>query len=239
MENIDLKNATPFEPYIKIIGDDKKTYSKNIYKSLKKSLNDEFKIPEWIISLNGMSGKRYRYFINNLIESLDDARYLEVGSWKGSTASAAIFSNSVHSVCIDNWSQFGNVREEFLHNIRKCCSETATNDVYENDFRNVDYKNIGKFNIYFFDGPHEIQDQYDGISLALPALDDEFILIVDDWNDPRPREGTQNAIKDLDIKILYSVEIRTSNGIDVIYPYPHVLENSYWHNGYYIAYCKK
>lgn len=239
MKNVDLMDATPFEPYIKVVGDSKKMYAKCIYESLKKSLNDEHKIPEWIISLNGMSGKRYRYFINNLIESIDDARYLEIGSWKGSTAAAAIFSNSVHSVCIDNWSQFGNVREEFLNNIEKCCSEIITNQVYECDFRNVDYNNIGKFNVYFFDGPHEIMDQYDGISLALPALDDEFILIVDDWNDPRPREGTENAIKELGISVLYSVEIRTSNGVDVVYPYPHVLENSDWHNGYYIAFCKK
>jgi hypothetical protein len=72
----------------------------------------------------------------------------------------------------------------------------------------------------------------------LPALDDTFIFIVDDWNDPRPREGTARAIKDLGVEIIYSMQIRTSNGIDTIYPEV-VLQDSYWHNGYFIAVCKK
>jgi hypothetical protein len=112
-------------------------------------------------------------------------------------------------------------------------------DLYESDFREVDYASLGKHNIYFFDGPHEEQDQYDGLSLALPALDDTFILLIDDWNDPRPRDGTERAIKELGIEVLYSIQIRTSNGVDVVYPTPHVLENSDWHNGYYFAVCKK
>ena len=75
--------------------------------------------------------------------------------------------------------------------------------------------------------------------LALPALDDEFILIIDDWNDPRPRDGTLRAIEELGITVKYSMQIRTSNGVDIVYPTPHVLENSLWHNGYYFAVCKK
>ena len=113
------------------------------------------------------------------------------------------------------------------------------NTIGRGGVRNVDYSTLGKFNIYFFDGPHEEDDQYDALSYALPSLDDTFILIVDDWNDPRPRNGTEKAIKELDISILYSMQIRTSNGVDVVYPTPHVLENSDWHNGYYIAVCKK
>ena len=52
----------------------------------------------------------------------------------------------------------------------------------EGDFRRTDFNSIGRFNIYLFDGPHEEQDQYDGIMMATPALDRRVILIVDDWN---------------------------------------------------------
>ena len=237
---MNLTNATPFEPFVEIVGNKRLKISKYIQESYEKSIKDESKLPEWILTLNGMSGKRYRHFINNLIEKLDDPRYLEIGSWKGSTATSAIYDNNVSSTCIDNWSQFGDVRQEFYTNIEKCINEEKNHvHLEENDFRNVDYSTLGKFNIYFFDGPHEEDDQYDALSYALPSLDDTFILIVDDWNDPRPRNGTEKAIKELNISILYSMQIRTSNGVDVVYPTPHVLENSDWHNGYYIAVCKK
>jgi len=42
----------------------------------------------------------------------------------------------------------------------------------ESDFRAVDYSAIGRFNVYLFDGPHQEQDQYDGIMVARTALDD-------------------------------------------------------------------
>jgi hypothetical protein len=187
-----------------------------------------------------MSGRRYRIFINHLIGSLKDARYLEIGSWSGSTVCSAIYKNQVHCACIDNWSQFGSVRDEFQRNTRNALSSDRSNSIslYEQDFRTVDYNNIGKFNVYLFDGPHEICDQYDGLKYALPALDSTFILIVDDWNDPRPREGTQKAIADLGIEVIYAMQIRTSNGVDTIYPEV-VLQDSQWHNGYFVAVCKK
>jgi hypothetical protein len=236
---MDLMNATPFEPFVEVLGNKNLKNSKLIQSAYEKAIKDESKLPDWILTLNGMSGKRYRHFVNNLVESVEDARYLEVGSWKGSTATAAIFGNKVSSTCVDNWSQFGDVRQEFYNNIQRCTNEETQVDLHEDDFRNVDYSSLGKHNIYFFDGPHEEEDQYDGLALALPALDDTFILMVDDWNDPRPRDGTERAIKQLNIKVLYSMQIRTSNGVDVVYPAPHVLENSDWHNGYYVAICKK
>ena len=238
--NHNLIEATPFNPYIEECENTKSEYSNLIKTSFLKSIQENTKLPEWIILLNGMSGKRYRIFINNLIETMQDARYLEIGSWSGSTICSAIYKNKVNSVCIDNWSQFGDVKDEFAKNIQNTLKDGGQNDVklYEQDFRQLDYTSIGKFNVYFFDGPHEINDQYDGLKYALPALDDTFIFIVDDWNDPRPREGTQEAIKDLGIEVIYSIQIRTTNGVDVVYP-DIEFQNSHWHNGYFISVCRK
>lgn len=233
-----LINATPFEPYVEVEGNSKDNYAKLIKNAYEKALTEKSNLPNWILTLNGMSGKRYRHFVNNLIATVPNARYLEIGSWKGSTALSAIYGNKVSSVCIDNWSQFGNVREEFCNNAVRCTNDDTQLELHEGDFRNVNYSDIGKHNVYFFDGPHEEQDQYDGLALALPALDDEFILIIDDWNDPRPRNGTMRAIAEFEIEVKYSIQIRTVNGVDAVYPDPH-MENSLWHNGYYFAVCKK
>jgi hypothetical protein len=235
---MDLMQASPFVPYIEETGSTKNKYARLIWAAFDKAIQEKTGLPEWLLKLHGMSGKRYRIFINHLIKSIKDARYLEIGSWAGSTACSAIYGNQVCCTCIDNWSQFGNVRAEFQRNTQNALNSNNTITLYEQDFRTVNYSDIGKFNVYLFDGPHEIDDQYDGLKYALPALDDTFIFIVDDWNDPRPREGTARAIKDLGVEIIYSMQIRTSNGIDTIYPEV-VLQDSYWHNGYFIAVCKK
>lgn len=202
----------------------------------------DFKIPDSIRYMDGMSGKKYRYLINNLVGSIEDARYLEVGSWKGSTAASAIYGNKCKALCIDNWSDFlwgapkESVRGEFEANVRGAAGTTADFNFIDSDFRKVDYNEIGKFNVYMFDGPHSEQDQFDGVVIAQPALDDTYILIVDDYNGHGVREGTQRAIKELNLNVIASIDIMTrSNNEHPIISHQH----SDWHNGYLVALVSK
>lgn len=239
-----LAEAHPNNPYFSIKGKvSSHPYAKLIKNAYDKALKDETKLEQKFVTLDGMSGKRYRYLINNLIESLDDARYLEIGSWKGSTACAAIYGNKVKALCIDNWSGFGGPREEFCKNIDECLSDDIEVVLDENNYEDVDFTSVGKFNVYFYDGCHEEESQCNAIKVAQDALDDTFILIVDDWNSLDPRNGTRRAIEELELNVLYSVEIRTTG--DDSYPAPgghppelH-MQNSNWHDGYFLAVCQK
>lgn len=225
-------------PYIKIeTSESESQYRKIVEDSYNKSTSYVSNISSWVLSVNGMSGKKYRHFINNVISNLTDARYLEVGCWKGSTSCAAVARNKVTAYLIDNWSEFGGPKEEFEKNIEKVTSECSDSKVSFNeiDFRKVDYTGIGKYNVYLFDGPHSEQDQYDGLNIAQPALDDEFIFICDDWNWKQVRDGTNKCIEDLNLKVLYSIEIRTTNDDTCQSGF----ENSDWHNGYFISVLKK
>lgn len=202
------------------------------------SMAMQFKIPDWIRYMDGASGKKYRYFINNLIGSIKNARYLEIGTWAGSTACSALYGNKVKTVCVDNWSEFGGPKDIFFNNIEKVKTSDIDFSFIENDFDLIDYNSIGKFNVYMYDGDHSFESQYKGISKVLPALDDTFILIVDDWNWRRVREGTLSAIKDNSLNVICSIEIKTmqqevSWAPDVIAAY------SDWHNGYFISLIKK
>ena len=190
--------------------------------------------PDFVRAIDGMSGQKYRTFINNLVRSHPDARYLEIGSWQGSTAAAALCGNSVKALCIDNWSQFGGPKPAFLSTIERVRSQSPAVDFrfIEGDFRRVDYTSLGRFNVFLFDGPHEELDQYDGIMLARPALDRSFVLIVDDWNWRQVRLGTFRAIRDARYSIASSVEIRTTRDNSHA---PVRGKNSDWHNGYFIA----
>ena len=191
-------------------------------------------------SIKGMSGRRYRYFINSLVRSLGETSYLEIGSWVGSTLCSAIHGNHVRAVAIDNWSEFGSEfgspRELFYHNVKTFMTPETRVHVIEGDFRIVDYSSIGLFEIYLFDGPHEEKDQYEGLTMALGALNDEFIFIVDDWNWQRVRKGTLDAIRDSKLEVLYAAEIRTT--LDDSLP-THAFRESDWHNGYYISVLSK
>ena len=207
-------------------------YSATIARALTSAMALESKLPEPLLQMDGMSGRMYRRFINNLVFDLPDAKYLEIGSWAGSTACAAMYGNCARIHCIDNWSEFGGPREQFLKSTAACQSEEILFTVQEMDFRRVDYASLGKFNVYLFDGPHTYQDQYDGIRIAAPALDPQFVLIVDDWNWGQVRKGTYDAIRDQNMTILYSVEIRTTQDGG----HPKVSnQNSAWHNGYFLG----
>lgn len=193
-------------------------------------------LPFHIALIEGMSGTWYREFINTLVKAIDNPRYLEIGSWAGSTACSAIYNNQLAITCIDNWSEFGGPKEEFFSNVRKNSNKNTDFTFIESDFRAIDYSAIGKFNIYLYDGPHEYQDQKDGVCIATNALDDTYILVVDDYNWSKVRNGTQDGIKALGYSVLSSIEIRTTE--DDSHP---VVSGRYsnWHNGYYIAVISK
>lgn len=203
-----------------------------IKQSLDLSLSNIGGPPDFVRAIDGMSGQKYRTFINNLVALTPDARYLEIGSWAGSTATAALYGNSVKALCIDNWSQFGGPKATFFANIERVRSPAVDFQFIEMDFRRVDYNSLGSFNIFLFDGPHTEQDQYDGIMAARSALDKTFVLIVDDWNWKQVRLGTFRAIRDAGYLIASSIEIYTTLNNSHA---PVAGKNSDWHNGYFIA----
>jgi hypothetical protein len=195
--------------------------------------------PKAFLEIDGMSGWRYRLLINSLVRNTADARYLEVGVWKGSTLCSAIAGNAVRAVAVDDWSQYGGPRDDCLENVARFEQGGGEVRLIESDFRAVDFAAQGRFNIYMFDGPHEESDQYDGLALALPALDDDFVFVVDDWNWRAVRHGTRRAIATLGLAEVNAVEVRTTQ--DGTHP-PHSgfdAKGTEWHNGYYLGVLRK
>ncbi len=187
-----------------------------------------------------MSGRKYRTLINNLINKIEKPSYLEIGTWLGSTACSACFRNNLKITCIDNWSQnFTGVNDpkvKFINNIEKCISNKSQFKLISKDFRKINFKEIGKFNIFLYDGPHHLEDHFDGIKIVQPALLDKYILIIDDWNWDQVRAGTKKAFNELNLKIISKLEIRTtSDGSNALLSG----ENSDWHQGYCFFVIKK
>ena len=99
------------------------------------------------------------------------------------------------------------------------------------------YTDFGPFNILFYDGPHTERDQYDGVSIPMPALTSPAIVIVDDWNWTRVRTGTYNALRDRKMRVDYAIEVRTSFKNENL-PF-HSGPTSEWHNGAFMAVISK
>jgi len=196
--------------------------------------NNISKISNDIIQMEGMTGTKTRHFYNNLLNT-EDARYLEIGSWKGSSVCSAMYGNKAKVICIDNWSQFGGPKSEFLSNFEKFKGNNDATFI-ENDCFKVDISILPKFNIYMYDGNHSNESHYKALLHYYNCLDDVFIFIVDDWNWKDVRDGTLNSIEKLNLKVIYEKEIRLTWDNSHT-PQPEASQT--WHNGIYVAILQK
>ena len=205
---------------------------KNIEECLKKTLSCETKLSNEILRMNGLSGRKFRVMLNHLIKKISNPRYLEIGSWLGSTACSACYNNKLKITCIDNWSQNFDKnlipRKEFEKNLKKVMTQNIQFNFIQKNFQEIDFNNIGKHNIYFYDAGHTYNDHFDGVDIVLPALTNKFLLIVDDWNWKQVREATNDAIKTNSLKIISQISIRTTRDDSSALI---TCESSDWHQG--------
>jgi hypothetical protein len=220
-------------------------YKNHLEKSIAKAEKLESKITNELLKIEGMTGKMTKHFYNNLLE-LEDSKYLEIGSYKGSSTCSALYRNKANVVCIDNWHDFflnelhNNVSStqpinEFLGNIQKYKGENNFS-FYREDCFTIDVNKLGKFNIYLYDGCHKYESQYNALKYYINNMEDLFIYIVDDWNDEPVRKGTFDAIRDLNLKNVWNHEIRLTNNNK--HTPPHIAESTWW-NGVYICILEK
>ena len=110
----------------------------------------------------GMSTPRIRHLFNNLLDKniankhgITETNYLEIGTWKGSTAVPALYKNNVNNHwLIDNFSQFnvneyGSPYHSLLKNFDQYLNNTP-NIIQKDSFSvNCEQHNIRNINFYF------------------------------------------------------------------------------------------
>ena len=216
-------------------------YESHIKRSLTRAENGESNIDPKILEFDGMSGWVTRHFYNNIC-SLQDTKYLEIGSYSGSTLCSAICNNKIKATAIDNWSQFdANAAKQKFNKRVEMFKEDSKISVIEDDCWNVQKRIRGKFNVYLYDGPHGHVHHRDALLKFHRNLTDNFIFIVDDWNWLQVRNGTFEAIEQLGYDTVFfeqrrtgSKRIQRKNG----HPRFHGRESK-WHNGIGIFELKK
>lgn len=206
--------------YIGEICDDKLDNStKNVLFHIVKSIEDAYNKKSKIDPLTtdgsnllehkGMTGTKTRHLYNNLC-SMENVRYLEIGTWYGSSSISAIYKNNINATFIDNWSQFGGDSNIFNNIISKYTTHPATYRLIESDCWKIDTSTLGTFNVYLYDGGHTEEDHYKSLTYYIHNLTDLFIFLVDDYNWPEVRDGTLRAINDLKLEIIFRHELFVS-----------------------------
>jgi hypothetical protein len=154
---------------------------------------------EFIQTLNGLSSPKVWHLLNNL--AAQSTTYLEIGAYMGSSTLAALTGNNVKATVVDNFCMKPKVRGHFFKN-----TEKLTFDFIEQDCFTIDTSRLTPFDLYFFDGEHTYDAQYNAIRYFLPCMKNEFTYIVDDWNNSPVQNGTKDAIRDCGLEIVDFIE---------------------------------
>jgi hypothetical protein len=176
-------------------------YIEHAKKAAEDANNKISKCTHEVLALDGMSGAMTRHFYNNLL-NMEGVRYLEVGTWKGSSTCSAMIGNDADVTCVDNWSEFGGPKQDFLNNVEKFQGKNRL-EVIETDSFETDLSGR-KFNVYLYDGHHSAESHAKALTHFISVVDDVFIFVVDDFDWQDTKIGTYKAIAELGLVIEYA-----------------------------------
>lgn len=146
----------------------------NIKEAIQWAIEGQSHLTAQCLEYPGMSSARNRHLLNHLCTN---KRYLEVGTFKGSTLLAACYDNGAVGVGVDNSSQFGDWRTLVYETIAKF----GLNAEYiEADYRETVEKKE-KYNVIFYDGCHKNESTREALEILWPMVAEGGALIVDDY----------------------------------------------------------
>lgn len=159
------------------------------------------------LSVDGMSSPKVRHLLNNL----SPRNYLEIGSWKGSTAVAATEGNLVRATCIDNWTGFGGPRDEFIKN-----TSSLPITLIDADASSISIDKIPEgVDVFFYDGDHSVDATKKTIARMMPRMKSEAVVIVDDTNYSGVANAGREGVKAGGFEILKEWNLPASKNGDL------------------------
>lgn len=170
-------------------------------------------IQEYIKEHKGLTGAGTIDIIRNCARLIDpDKCYLEVGIYQGTNIAGVAQYTSCDCYGVDNFSEV--FAEDKL--FEKTTEELVQDKIDKFELKNLkyfkqDYKQFllnrkdihgKKVEIYFYDGPHQFQDQIDGIMLAKDLLADQALIFIDDCAAPNVQKSVEILVNDYGFKFV-------------------------------------
>ncbi len=197
----------------------------HVKKSTHLAYHNQSKLPDEIMSLDGMTGTKTRHMYNNIC-SLGYKNYLEVGTWKGSSFISALYHNNLFGYCVDNWETFDGPKDEFLLNISKHLKKEKYSIIDKDCWKLTENDIHSPIDIFLYDGDHSYESHLKAITFFHKFFSKYVIIMIDDWacwDFPYIKEATLRGLKEMNMKIHYQEEIglvntnRNHYGIDTFW----------------------
>jgi len=171
------------------------------------------------IDIPGLTSTRVQSLINGLAK--ESLKYLEIGSYQGATAAAALLGNTIEAYFVDIWQEAPqavregwetpktNTLEEFKNNIAQY---KGNNKIFisNSDMFKVNVSKISDIDLFFYDGPHDFESTKNAVKYYSSVFANQSILIFDDANWTEVVQGAHKGIIESGLKILYSKKILNS-----------------------------
>ena len=118
------------------------------------------------------------------------AAFVNVGVWHGFTLLSGMAGNGDRRcIGVDNFSEFGGPRDEFLRRFDRYRSPLHA--FHEMDYRAYfTERHRDPIGVYLYDGEHGYENQLHGLEVAERFFTPGCVIVVDDTNQPEPREAT-------------------------------------------------
>ena len=156
--------------------------------------------------------------INLIVKNLSlDRAFVNVGVWHGFSFLCGLVNNpDKKCIGIDNFSEFGGPREEFLNRFKN--HKSINHEFYDMDYLEYFSKiHKGMIGFYIYDGNHSKENQIKGLKAAEPFFADNCLILIDDINWPEPEEGTNEFIAQSRYSYKVIAEQRTSHNCHPTY----------------------
>ena len=148
-----------------------------------------------LLTMPRMSSYAVAALINKAVHQMPrDHAFVNVGVWHGFSFLAGTAGHpDRRCIAVDNFSQYGSPRAEFLKRFeaRRSARHEFHDMDYEDYFANV---HSGPIGFYFYDGEHSYRNQFRGLEAAEPFFADDCVILVDDTNAEGPRSATMDFI---------------------------------------------
>jgi predicted O-methyltransferase YrrM len=153
--------------------------------------------------VEGMSSENALALLNLAASLLPSAEaYLEVGSYKGLTLSAAMHGNEHASFhAIESFREFGvdsgETKRALLDNVGRWADVDRLTLHVGDAFRLMTRPGLigSPVGVYFYDGNHSKVAQHLALAVAEPLLADEALVIIDDASWPTVAEPTERYVR--------------------------------------------
>jgi hypothetical protein len=180
-----------------------------IEQAIEKAERRESKLTPLALAVPALSSLMLRALMNNL--GSISTRYAENGVHKAGLFCSTLFKNPnlISATAIDSWAsdEFNEDKAEpqFDENVLFIKPPDTKLQKIKSDSFAVNPNDIeGPIDLYLYDSDHSEICQCNALLHFLPAMADEFIFCVDDWDFPEVEAGTWRGLIESSVDILFS-----------------------------------